>query len=78
MVARIASGSASRSSSPKTSVLVDALGHGLDVHPRALDGALQVVSDVDAPDVVGVQIERLLRLGDLLLDLVAGLLALLG
>ena len=51
---RITSGSASRSSSPKTSVLMSILGNCLDHHPCAGDGLLQVIGDFDSPAPGGV------------------------
>src|SRR5829696_3514271 len=56
---------------------VNALGHCLDHHPCASDSLLQVVVEFDTPAPGGVQPEHLLRLGEVLFDVVAGRLALL-
>src|SRR5918994_241574 len=56
---------------------VDPLGNCLDHHPAASEGFLQVIEDFDTPAPGGVQPERLLRLGDVLFDVIAGCLTLL-
>jgi hypothetical protein len=57
---------------------IDALGDSLDHHPGALDGARQISGHLDPADPIGMLPERLLDVGDVLLDVVLRRLALLG